>query len=78
MANTGNVVATIDGDTITYDDVLAMSAVTGDTINNEAFARTLYSLVIDHAIVASADAEMGIGVSLRRRSTSLLKIFSDR
>ena len=61
--DTGNVVATIDGDTITYDEVLALSAVTGDTINNEAFARTLYSLVIDRAIVASADAEMGIGVT---------------
>ena len=61
--DTGNVVATIDGDTITYDEVLALSAVTGDTIDNEAFARTLYSLVIDHAIVASADSEMGISVT---------------
>ncbi len=56
-------IATVNGQTITYDEVIANIQVDGDVVNQEQFTRTLLGLVADEVIVAEASAQFGIEVT---------------
>ena len=57
---TGEVVATVGGEIITFDQVLGLMSVEGDTVDNAVFLGMLRAVIADYAIVSTADSQFGL------------------
>ena len=58
--STGEMVATVDGEIITFDQVLGLMSVEGDTVDNAVFLGMLRAVIADYAIVSTADSQFGL------------------
>ena len=72
--STGEVVATVDGEIITFDQVLGLMSVEGDTVDNAVFLGMLRAVIADYAIVSTADSHFGLTRSQAEIDTTFEEI----